>query len=167
MFKVNELPVLRHRSQANKTARTFTEIKRIWNDKPSELAFDPNTDSLDIIVETDDGTLWSALFVTLPYLESQMQLGMEHALSIAMPPVQYATLEDSNILVEDLLPETIEDTVDCLVERGIFESVFSRLPPDKPGQTLSTRLQNSLKPAILHDDLHNDVELARFRRVDG
>ncbi|MBN1285245.1 MAG: hypothetical protein JXB47_07600 [Anaerolineae bacterium] len=95
-------------------------------DRPSEPDFDPETDSADVIVETDSGELWSALFVTLPYLESQMKLSMEHALSIAMPPVQYATLEDSHVLVEDLRPETIEDTIDCLVERGIFETVFSR-----------------------------------------
>jgi hypothetical protein len=40
--------------------------------------------------------------------------------------VKYATLEASHILVDDLHPETIEDTVDCLIERGIFESVFTR-----------------------------------------
>lgn len=121
-------------NESIKPARAFTEIKHMWVDRPTEPAFDPQTDIADVIVETDNGELWSASFVTLPYLESQMKLSMEHAVSIAMPAVQYATLEDSHVLIEDLQPETIEDTIDCLVERGIFESVFSRYSdrgPDK------------------------------------
>ncbi len=108
--------------------RVMIDVKHIWIDRPGEPAFDPHTDSADVFVETETGELWTALFVTLPYLQSQMQLGQEHALSIEMPPIQYATLEDSHILVQDLRRETVEDTIDCLLERGIFETVFARYP---------------------------------------
>ena len=126
MIEVAEKLTDKPETQVTAPVRTFTDIKHMWVDKLSEPAFDPNTDSIDVIVETDAGELWAASFVTLPYLKSQMQLGMEHAVSIDMPPVKYATLEDAHLLVEDLRAETIEDTIDCLVERGIFETVFTR-----------------------------------------
>ena len=101
------------------------EIKRVWIERHAEPDFDPFTDCADVWVETADGRLWSALFVTLPYLQAQMLLSREHAVSAGMPPVQYTIIDHTHVVVEDLRLETVEDTIDCLVEREIFESVFA------------------------------------------
>lgn len=106
------------------------DVKRIWVENQYEPDFDPDTDSADVWVEMADGGLWSALFVTLPYLQEQMRLSKEHAASIAMPPVGYTALDAAHVIVEDLRLETIEDTIDCLIESEIFESVFMRFPAD-------------------------------------
>jgi hypothetical protein len=109
----------------------MVDVKHVWVENLYEPSFDPTTDCADVLVETAEGELWSALFVTLAYLEDQMHLSREHALSIAMPPIQYTVIENSHVVVENLHPETIEDAIDCLIERGIFESVFARCPEDE------------------------------------
>ncbi|MCZ7546728.1 MAG: hypothetical protein M5R40_25830 [Anaerolineae bacterium] len=100
----------------------------MWIEKQYEPGFNPETDSADVWVETDDGRLWSALFVTIPYIQEQMRLSKEHAALSCMLPVGYATLDTPHVVVEDLRLETIEDTIDCLLEREIFGSVFMPCP---------------------------------------
>ncbi len=108
----------------------LVEVKRMWVEKQYEPDFNPRTDSADVWVETVDGKLWSALFVTIPYIQEQMLISKEHAASICMTPVGYTTLDGAHVIVEDLRPETIEDTIDCLIEREIFESVFMPCPDE-------------------------------------
>jgi hypothetical protein len=100
-------------------------IKHIWIEQTETTAFDPYQDSVDVLVETDDGALWAACFVTLPYLQRQMALSGEVAgQSRYMAQVRFVALETPHVIVENLLRDTIEDTIDNLMTLGTFESVF-------------------------------------------
>jgi hypothetical protein len=101
-------------------------LKRVWIEQQGEIGFDPHQDSADVVAELEDGQLWSAAFVTIPYLQRQMMLSGEVAAGISrhMSPVRFVALETPHVIVENLLPDTIEDTVDNLMTLGIFESVF-------------------------------------------
>jgi hypothetical protein len=81
-----------------------------------------------VIVKMENGEYYAAVFVTLPYLERQMELS--YAVSKQLPdvmPVRYAVLETPHILVADLSRETIEDTIDNLLALDIFENLFTQV----------------------------------------
>lgn len=100
-------------------------IKHVWIEQRDEQGFDPLSDSTDVVVETEDGLIWSAAFVTIPYLQRQMELSGEVAADVKnMPPVRFIAIETPHVVVENLLQDTIEDTIDNLMTLGIFESVF-------------------------------------------
>jgi hypothetical protein len=40
-------------------------IKRIWIEQTSGEGFDPQRDSADVLVETEDNSMWSASFSTI------------------------------------------------------------------------------------------------------
>ncbi len=104
-------------------------IKHIWLDQNE--GFDPERDSADVLVETEDGLLWSASFVTIPYLQRQMELSRDVAKDEAnMPPVRFIAIETPHVIVENLMKDTIEDTIDNLMTLGIFESVFTLYSDD-------------------------------------
>jgi hypothetical protein len=92
------------------------------------MAFDPETDSADVLVEMEDENLWQAHFVTLPHLQQEMQLSLDVARqhNRALAATQFLALEIPHVIVEKLTPEIIEDVVDNLMALGIFESVFAR-----------------------------------------
>jgi hypothetical protein len=101
-------------------------IKRVWIDRSSGEGFDPVRDNADVLVETEDGLMWSASFVTIPYLQRQMELSRDVANDADnMPPVRFIAIETPHVIVENLSPDTIEDTIDNLMTLGIFESVFA------------------------------------------
>ncbi|PJF36584.1 MAG: hypothetical protein CUN49_04635 [Candidatus Thermofonsia Clade 1 bacterium] len=100
-------------------------LKRIWVEQASAEGFNPYQDSADVIVETHDGQTWLAHFVTIPFLQRQMHVSREVAEGEAqLLPVSFITLETPHVLVENLLIETIEDTIENLITLGTFESVF-------------------------------------------
>lgn len=104
---------------------TTTMIKHIWIEQQGVLGFDPYSDSTDVIVETDDGFTWSAAFVTIPFIQRQMFLSRDISTGVQyMAPVRFTALETPHVIVENLLPETIEDTIENLMTLGTFESVF-------------------------------------------
>lgn len=95
---------------------------RVW------LELHREKDSCDVIVQMDDGTVYTALFVTLPYLHRQMELSYEVTRQLqTTPAVRYAALDTTHILVEDLAREVIEDTIDNLIALDVFESYFIRV----------------------------------------
>ncbi len=103
--------------------------KRIWIELHTDTAV---PDSCDVIVETDSGKLYTALFVTFPYLQRQMDL--TYAVSKQLPdtpPVRYAVLETPHILVENLERDTIEDTIDNLLALDVFEGLFTLVTEDE------------------------------------
>ena len=101
-------------------------IRHIWIEQRNVEGFDPHKDITDVLVETEDDLLWTASFVTIPYLQRQMALSREVAAGEPnMPPVPFVALETPHVIVENLLSDTIEDTVDNLMTLGIFESVFT------------------------------------------
>jgi hypothetical protein len=100
-------------------------IKRVWTEQQGQEGFDAYRDIADVVVETDDGSMWASTFVTIPYLQRQMSVSRDITANVAnMPPVRFITLETPHVIVENLLPDTIEDTIDNLMMLGIFESVF-------------------------------------------
>jgi hypothetical protein len=101
-------------------------------------------DARDVIVEMEDGTIYTALFVTPEYLNRQMALTFD--LCSQMPdvvPVRFATLDTPHIVIERLEREVIEDTVDNLLSMEIFESVFIQVTEapdtDTDHETATTR----------------------------
>lgn len=101
-------------------------IQNLW----VEVHQDAN-DARDVIVQLEDGSIFTALFVTPAYLMRQMELTYE--LSRDIPdtvPVRFAALDTAHVLVPDLNRDTIEDTLDNLVAMDIFESLFTRVTED-------------------------------------
>ncbi len=108
-------------------------IKRVWVEQNEGKAFNPKRDSADVLVETDDGLLWTASFVTIPYLQRQMELSRDVANDVSnMPPVRFIAIETPHVIVDDLTQDTIEDTIDNLMTLGIFESVFALYSEEAP-----------------------------------
>jgi hypothetical protein len=103
--------------------------KHIWIEMHNDVA---EPDACDVLVEADDGKIYTALFVTLPYIQRQMQLSfmMSKQLPDAMP-VRYAVLETPHIVVENLNRDTIEDTLDNLVALDVFEGLFTQVTEDE------------------------------------
>jgi hypothetical protein len=97
--------------------------KHIWIEIHSDAP-----DACDVIVEMEDGTIYTAVFVTLDYLRRQMDL--THDLCRQFPevvPVRFSTLDTPHIVSESLNRDVIEDTVDNLLALEIFESVFTQV----------------------------------------
>ncbi|HVO41537.1 MAG TPA: hypothetical protein VMT34_02885 [Aggregatilineales bacterium] len=108
-------------------------IKHVWVETQGTEDLNNQYDNADILVETEDGLLWSASFVTIPYLQRQMELTREVADTFHnMPPVRFAAIETPHVIVENLMQDTIEDTIDNLMTLGIFESVFALYSEDRP-----------------------------------
>jgi hypothetical protein len=100
-------------------------IKHVWIELQGTEDLQNQHDNADVLVETEDGLLWAASFVTVPYLQRQMELSREVAGTFHnMPAVRFAAIETPHVIVDDLMQDTIEDTIDNLMTLGIFESVF-------------------------------------------
>ena len=91
-------------------------------------------DACDVIVRMDDGTVFTALFATIPYIHRQLSLTWMVTESIPeTPPVRYAVLDTPHIIVDDLELKFIEDTIDNMVVQDVFESLFTRVTEDDSG----------------------------------
>jgi hypothetical protein len=102
-------------------------IQNLW----VEVHQDAN-DARDVIVQLEDSSIFTALFVTPAYLTRQMELTYELARDIPdTVPVRFAALDTAHVLVPDLNRDTIEDTLDNLFAMDIFESVFTRVTEDE------------------------------------
>ena len=89
-------------------------------------------DACDVIVQMEDGTVYTALFATLTYIHRQLALTWMVTESIPeTAPVRYAVLDTPHIIVERLQLEIIEDTIDNLVAQDVFESLFTRVTEDQ------------------------------------
>ncbi len=89
---------------------------------------DDDADARDVIVAMEDGTIFTALFVTPAYLHRQMQL--THDLCTQIPntlPARFAALDTPHILIESLGRDAIEDTVDNLLAMEVFAGVFTQV----------------------------------------
>lgn len=100
-------------------------INQVLIERQNDEGFNPTDDITDVIVELEDGAVWSASFATISYLQRQMFLSHEVASdSPNMPPVRFVALETPHVIIENLNPDTIEDVIDNLMTLGTFESVF-------------------------------------------
>lgn len=109
--------------------------KHIW----IEMHDKAETDACDVIVEMESGTYYTAPFVTLPYLQRQMDLSYEVSKTLPdAPALHYATLEMPHIIVTNLNRETIEDTIDNLLALDTFESVFTQVTDEEGNEPEAT-----------------------------
>ena len=92
-----------------------------------EIHADDN-DARDVIVEMEDGIMYTAVFVTLPYVERQMTLTQQFCQQIPdTAPSRFAALDTPHIVVENLERDTIEDIIDNLLAMEVFTSVFTQV----------------------------------------
>lgn len=114
-------------------------VKRIWTDT-LERDFDPMTEGVDVMVEMINGEVWTAHFVTLPYLKQQMEMSVAITDSEdGLGRAGFVALETPHVIVERLDREAIEDIVDDLLTLGTFESIFdlvTDLPEIPEGKSL-------------------------------
>ncbi len=88
-------------------------------------------DACDVIVQMEDGAMYTALFATISYIHRQMDLTYMVTESIPeTPPVRYAAVDTPHIIVDELERSIIEDTIDNLVAQDVFESLFTRVTSD-------------------------------------
>lgn len=109
--------------------------KRVW----IEMMDTSEEDACDVIVEMEDGVLYTAVCVTLSWLGRQMDLSYHVSEQLAdTPPVRCATLETPHIIVEDLARDTLEDIVDNMIALDTFEGFFTQVTEEEPdGRTTS------------------------------
>jgi len=105
---------------------------------PEDVWFETNRegDACDVIVRMDDGTVYTATFVTMDYMRRQMELSYRVTQMMAdTPAVRYAVIDTTHIVVETLDKDGIEDTIDNLLALDVFESYFIRVTDDPRNET--------------------------------
>lgn len=96
-------------------------------------------DACDVLVKMDDGTVYTATFVTMDYFRRQMQLNYEVTQQLDdTPAVRYAVIDTPHIIVENLVTDIIEDTIDNLLALDVFESHFTRVTETDDERTART-----------------------------
>ena len=96
-------------------------------------------DACDVIVQMENGAVFTALFATVPYIHRQMELTLLMTENIPdTPPVRYAVLDTPHVIVENLVRSTIEDAIDNLVTQDLFESLFTRVTEDESDDNTRT-----------------------------
>jgi len=114
-------------------------------------------DARDILVEMEDGTIYTAVFVTLNHLRRQMSLMYDLcAQEQDTVPTRFAVLEVPHIIIEKLDRESIEDTIDNLLALETFTSVFIRVTESEAETTGETttngkRATQELAAVVLSD----------------
>ncbi len=130
--------------------------KHVWIEMHHDAA---EPDSCDVLVETESNKLYTALFITIPYLHRQMQLSYTMSKQLPdTPPTRYAVLETPHVVVDNLERDTIEDTIDNLLALDTFESVFTLVTEDEEAeaaqpQTAGKRATTELAAVVLSDVL--------------
>jgi len=116
-------------------------VKRVWLDDTEGM----RAGSVDVLAEMDDQSLWMARFVTVPYLQEQMDYGLQASRSLRnTPEVRYATIETRHILVDRLDIDTIEDVIDNLLALDVFETMFAMVSDPAVVAVINAR------PTIVH-----------------
>lgn len=103
-------------------------------------------DACDVIVEMEDGTIYTALFVTPSYFQRQMQLCYEVTRDIPdTTPVRYAAVDTPHVVVDALDRDTIEDTLDNLLALDVFTGLFTQVTEDDAEDTRTTNSGNGTR----------------------
>lgn len=111
--------------------------ERVWFELHREK------DACDVLVQMDDGTVYTALFAVLGYVKRQMDLQLQVTEQIDdTPQVRYCVIDTPHVLVEELTREVIEDTIDNMMALDVFESHFTRVTENVDDTTESTRTSN-------------------------
>ena len=96
-------------------------IKRTWLDSVDGHPPDPISGDVDVMVEMENGELWTAHFVTLPYLQQQLEMS---AAVTGSQETGFVALETPHVVIKKVEQDLIEDIVYELMGAGVFESVF-------------------------------------------
>lgn len=108
------------------TVETLHTPERVWFELHREK------DACDVLVQMDDGTVYTALFATMAYLQRQMDLQMQVTQQLEdTPAVRYYMIDTPHIMVDELERELIEDTIDNLIALDVFESHFTRVTENR------------------------------------
>jgi hypothetical protein len=100
---------------------------------------DGGPDACDVIVEMEDGTLYTALFVTPPYFHRQMDLCYEVCKQFSdTTPVRYMAVDTPHIVVTSLDRDIIEDTIDNLLAIEVFAGLFTLVTETGPEDSRTT-----------------------------
>ena len=102
-------------------------VKRIWIDPSDGRTPDPKEGDVDVMVELESGELWTAHFVTVPYLKQQLEMSR----AVTSHHHGFMAMETPHVVVDSLDQEAITDVVYELMGSGTFESVFD-LVMDSP-----------------------------------
>ncbi len=123
--------------------------RRIWIETQDEEA-----DACDVLIEMESGKIYTAAFVTLPYLQRQMQLSYLMGKQMRdVPPVHYAALETPHLVVENLNRDTLEDTIDNLLALDTFESLFTLVTEEETRTTTPGKRATSEVAAVVLSDV--------------
>lgn len=96
-------------------------------------------DACDVLVQMDDGTVYTALFAVSAYLQRQMDLQLQVTQQLDdTPSVRYCVIDTPHIMVEELSHEVIEDTIDNMIALDVFESHFIRVTETTDTDTTRT-----------------------------
>jgi len=110
--------------------------KQIWVEK-SEPAED---DVCDVIVKMEDGSHYTAVFVTMVGLRRQLDLGFHGACDHpACHPARYVAIDTPHVVVDDLECDTLLDAIECMIDLDTFESCFTRVNEDEALNTGGNR----------------------------
>jgi hypothetical protein len=105
--------------------------RRVWREVPAS----GDSDSCDVLVEMEDGIVYTAAFVTVPYFERQMRLSYEVSKSLPeCMPLSFMTVETPHVVVPDLSPDTIEDAIDNMIALDTFTGIFTQVSEDAPAE---------------------------------
>ena len=100
-------------------------VKRVWVDPGEDGPGEGDQGEVDVMVEMENGELWTAHFVTVPYLKQQIDLSKSVADDQSeLGNIGFVALETPHVIVERLDQDAIEDIVDDLMVLGTFEAVF-------------------------------------------
>ena len=93
----------------------------------------------DVIVEMEDGVIYTAVFVTPPYIQRQMNLMFDFCKQMSeITPTRFAALDTPHVVLESLDRDTIEDTVDNLLAMEMFTTMFTQVTEDENADTSTT-----------------------------
>jgi len=102
-----------------------------------------DTDAIDVIVEMEDGMIYTAMFATLEYLTRQMTLTFDLCSDMQdTTPTRFAAMEMPHVIVESLDRDTVEDTIDNLIAMETFLTIFTQVTEDHNDTTTETTTTN-------------------------
>lgn len=124
---------------------------------PSRVLIEVRADdpeARDVMVELENGVLYTGVFITLNYLKRQMEL--THQLTRQVEdtiPTRFAALDTPHIILDTLDRDIIEDTIDNLLAMDVFESYFTQVSesPEEAaqGKTSGQRATQEVAAVVL------------------
>lgn len=125
-------------------------VEKAWFELNSE------GDACDVLVRTEDGTVFTGLFATVEYIQRQMEITYQMTSTFSdTTPVFCAILDTPHIIVSQLSVDVIEDTIDNLMAMDVFESHFTRVTEhnDETRTTNDGKLATQEVAAVVIEDV--------------